>query len=259
MNAVTATMPKGSAFPQRPQRLAIVAAAGTQVERSEYRNSRTSNAMALLASGGITALIIASFLFMNATHPQKVAANLNVFALQDMAAPPPEPAPAPPPPKPAEAAATVTRTPPLVPIPQAAPVPAPPIAAGPPASDAPIQQVSVPAGATGPSSPPHPVNGADLSTKLLAAKPPSYPVESRQLREQGTVILAVLLSPDGRVDQISIKQSSGFFRLDRAAMSAVRHWRWSPTLIDGQAVAVRGMLTIPFILRSSGQAAISST
>lgn len=240
----------------RSQRLAIVAATDTGTERSEYRNSGKSNMMALLASGGITALIIASFLFMNATRPQKAETNLNVFALQDMAAPPPEPAPAPPP-KPAAAAAT--RTPPLVPVPQAAPAPAPPIAAGPPVSDAPVQQVSMAAGATSPSSPAHPVNGADLSTKLLSAKPPSYPVESRQLREQGTVILAVLLSPDGRVDQISIKQSSGFFRLDRAAMRAVRHWRWSPTLVDGQAVAVRGMLTIPFILRNSGQAAISST
>ena len=37
-------------------------------------------------------------------------------------------------------------------------------------------------------------------------------------------------------------------RLDKAALDAVRRWRWSPMLRDGQAVAVRGLVEIPFTL-----------
>lgn len=94
----------------------------------------------------------------------------------------------------------------------------------------------------------------DLSSKMISATPPRYPVESRRLREQGTVILAVLLSLEGRVEQISIARSSGFARLDRAAYGAVRHWRWSPTIHNGQPALVRGNVVIPFVLRAGAGA-----
>ncbi len=97
---------------------------------------------------------------------------------------------------------------------------------------------------------PGPVNGGDLSSRMLSANPPRYPLESRRLREEGTVVLDVLLSVEGRVAQISVSQSSGFFRLDKAAVHAVRHWRWSPLVRDGAPVMVRGLVTIPFVLQA---------
>ncbi|MCJ2184421.1 energy transducer TonB, partial [Novosphingobium sp. 1949] len=117
----------------------------------------------------------------------------------------------------------------------------------PPAPAAPVANESAPVQAAAASST---VEGGDLSSRLLAAQPPSYPVESRRAHEQGTVQLLVLVGTDGRVSEISLASSSGSDRLDKAALRAVRHWRWMPTLRGGVAVLVRGIVTIPFVLRS---------
>ena len=44
----------------------------------------------------------------------------------------------------------------------------------------------------------------------------------------------------------------GFPRLDNAARDAVRGWRWKPVMRDGQAFRVKGVVEIPFILRTDG-------
>lgn len=55
-----------------------------------------------------------------------------------------------------------------------------------------------------------------------------YPTLSKRLGEQGTVILNVLVSVSGDVSSIEIKQSSGFERLDKAAVVGVRDWLFEP-------------------------------
>ena len=92
---------------------------------------------------------------------------------------------------------------------------------------------------------------ANLNTRLLSADPPRYPVQSRRLRETGTVVLMVVVGVDGRVSAISVATSSGSDRLDRAALNAVRRWRWSPTIIDGRPSPVQGLVRIPFELKDS--------
>lgn len=92
------------------------------------------------------------------------------------------------------------------------------------------------------------VDGGDMGTQMIEARPPKYPIESRRKREQGIVVLAITLGTDGRVNTLAVARSSGFARLDDAARHAVRHWRWSPTLRDGQPVMVRGTVEIPFVL-----------
>lgn len=101
-----------------------------------------------------------------------------------------------------------------------------------------------------PSPPSTAAEGGDLSSRVLFAKPPKYPTDARRAREQGTVKLLVLVGSDGRVKDIEIMASSGSSRLDRAALSAVRHWRWSPTIANGVAVAVRGFVPVTFALQS---------
>ncbi len=103
-----------------------------------------------------------------------------------------------------------------------------------------------------PAGPPAAISGGDLSSSMIEAVPPKYPYESRRLKEQGTVILEVLLGQDGRVDRIQIHRSSGFQRLDKAALDAVRRWRWSPRIREGQPVAVRGLVELPFALTPRG-------
>lgn len=67
---------------------------------------------------------------------------------------------------------------------------------------------------------------------------PPYPAVSRQLREQGRVLLDVYILPDGSVGEIRLRESCGYPRLDRSALEAVRHWRYLP--------ARRGTEPIPY-------------
>lgn len=100
-----------------------------------------------------------------------------------------------------------------------------------------------------PAAPTGPMSVDDLSSKMVSAPPPKYPVESRRRKEQGTVFLTVLVGTDGSVAEIGVSRSSGSARLDKAALEAVRRWRWSPTKQAGMAVMVRGIVDIPFVLQ----------
>ncbi|TVV70453.1 energy transducer TonB [Sphingomonas solaris] len=136
---------------------------------------------------------------------------------------------------------TIVSPPPLV----ATPAPPPQVAI---VAEAPPPQAVVVAAAPRVAAVSAPVS-VDLSTKLVSGKPPRYPIESRRHKEQGTVVLRLTLGLDGGVEAISVAQSSGFDRLDQAALDAVRRWRWSPTVQGGQPVQVRGMVPIPFVLQ----------
>lgn len=100
-----------------------------------------------------------------------------------------------------------------------------------------------------PAAPMGPVSVSDLGAKMISMVPPSYPVECRRRKEQGTVFLTVVLATDGTVAEVHIARSSGSERLDKAALQAVRKWRWSPTIRNGAPVMVQGTVDIPFILK----------
>lgn len=95
--------------------------------------------------------------------------------------------------------------------------------------------------------PEHAASG-DLAATVESSIPPRYPVESRRLKEQGTVTLNVLVAETGRVEAIKVESSSGYKRLDQAALQAVRKWTWHPYTQNGQPMKVRGIVEIPFIL-----------
>lgn len=63
---------------------------------------------------------------------------------------------------------------------------------------------------------------------------PHYPMVSRRLSEQGAVILRFLVAPDGSVQNGMVSTSSGFERLDRAALDSLSQCRFNPATIDGQ-------------------------
>lgn len=66
-------------------------------------------------------------------------------------------------------------------------------------------------------------------------KPP-YPAVSRRMGEEGHVLLSVHIRADGHVDEVKLKQSSGFTRLDDSAMKTVRHWRYVPAKRNGKPI-----------------------
>lgn len=100
------------------------------------------------------------------------------------------------------------------------------------------------------SPPAAPVTIDDLATKMITIVAPRYPIESRRRKEQGTVHLSLVLDFDGKVAEIRLARSSGFERLDKAALEAVRKWRWAPTVRAGQPVMVHGTVDIPFVLKT---------
>ncbi len=85
------------------------------------------------------------------------------------------------------------------------------------------------------STAPLPVANAPLTTELpstnaryLHNPEPPYPPISGRLGEHGTVLIRVLVSDTGLAQDAQVKTSSGFFRLDNAALSTVRDWRFVP-------------------------------
>jgi len=57
---------------------------------------------------------------------------------------------------------------------------------------------------------------------------PPYPLLARKRGYQGTVILEVLVSKDGKAASIQLSRSSGYNILDRAAIKGIRDWLFYP-------------------------------
>lgn len=71
---------------------------------------------------------------------------------------------------------------------------------------------------------------------------PAYPPASRRLNEEGVVALAVLVDEQGRPVEVRVSHSSGFPRLDQAAMEGLRKWRFQAAMQAG--VASRAWTTV---------------
>jgi periplasmic protein TonB len=76
----------------------------------------------------------------------------------------------------------------------------------------------------------------------------NYPSESLRRREQGTVMLRVLVGVDGHPEQIEIDKSSGSRTLDNAARDAVKRWTFSPGMHGGIPYAAWARVPISFTL-----------
>jgi protein TonB len=77
---------------------------------------------------------------------------------------------------------------------------------------------------------------------------PAYPALSRRLGEQGRVVIRVLIDKDGKPQQGNIEQSSGYARLDQAALRAAMDWRYVPGRRDGKAQDMWFSVPIQFTL-----------
>jgi protein TonB len=60
-------------------------------------------------------------------------------------------------------------------------------------------------------------------------QPPHYPPASRARAEEGTTtVLALLVSQGGRAQELKLERSSGYARLDHAALAAAARWEFNP-------------------------------
>lgn len=78
--------------------------------------------------------------------------------------------------------------------------------------------------------------------------PPAYPRMSRRMGEQGAVLVRLLISVDGRAEQAEIRVSSGYARLDEAALETVKRWRYVPGKRAGVPEAMWFNVPVRFVL-----------
>jgi periplasmic protein TonB len=104
-----------------------------------------------------------------------------------------------------------------------------------------------------PPSPAHsgePIVQARFDADYLNNPAPAYPPVSKRLRERGTVVLKVLVRPDGGSDSVLVHSTSGSRRLDDAAVEAVKRWRFVPAKRGIETVASWVLVPVVFTLRT---------
>ncbi|MFT7115381.1 MAG: protein TonB [Rhodoferax sp.] len=103
-----------------------------------------------------------------------------------------------------------------------------------------------PAAAVRPAPPSMVLPSSDA--QYLQNPKPAYPSLSKRLGEQGRVVIRVFIEADGSAKRAEIKQSSGFDRLDQAALITVLRWRYVSGKKAGVAEAMWFNVPISFVL-----------
>jgi protein TonB len=201
----------------------------------------------------------------------------DMLAFVVSAAPPPPPPPPPAPPASKSAKPSVVKSQPLTRV-QAAPVEAPtaieeepPIETGTDDGVPGGVEGGVPGGVVGgivgglvttglppppppPAPPPAPpaerapvrIGGELTAPALVERVEPTYPPLAVRAQVQGVVILEAVVDRDGRVEDVRVLRSIPL--LDSAAVAAVRKWRYSPLLLNGQPERFVLTVTVSFII-----------
>ncbi len=156
------------------------------------------------------------------------------------------------PPAPTPVKKTITKAPTVAaPLPVAIndPTPAPNAPVGttaPQSAPAPITVPVAAAPVAAPSSPAVQLPSSDAD--YLQNPRPPYPSISRRLNEQGKTTVRVMIGADGKPQRAEIAKSSGFTRLDDAAIATVMSWRYVPGKRGGVAEAMWFNVPINWVL-----------
>ncbi len=85
-----------------------------------------------------------------------------------------------------------------------------------------------------------------MEGNLVHRVEPQYPMIAKQLHIQGVVILKAVISREGRIEQAETVQGQDL--LSRAALEAVRQWKYRPYYLNGEPVEVETQITVNFVL-----------
>jgi periplasmic protein TonB len=85
-----------------------------------------------------------------------------------------------------------------------------------------------------------------MEAYLVQRVQPEYPPLAKSVRIQGEVVLRAMISRNGTIENLQVL--SGHPMLARAAVDAVRQWRYRPYLLNGEAVEVETQITVNFLL-----------
>jgi protein TonB len=101
--------------------------------------------------------------------------------------------------------------------------------------------------AIAPPSQPHAVAPPLVeSSEYVRADKPVFPRESQRKREYGTVLVRVLVDTTGRPAQLQIERTSGYERLDEAAIRCVEKFRFRPYEVNGVAQPAQVLIPVGF-------------
>lgn len=113
----------------------------------------------------------------------------------------------------------------------------------------PIDETAAPAaaGPTPSNATPVAMAPGDQPVPLPGQKPaPEYPRAALRNGESGTVLVRVAVDASGMPTDVTLEKNSGSRDLDRAALEAVRKWRFQPAQRDGQPVPASLVIPIEF-------------
>ncbi len=71
---------------------------------------------------------------------------------------------------------------------------------------------------------------------------PRYPESARRRGIEGTVLLKMRITAQGRVEDVQVVRSAGYPEMDESAIEAVRRWRFEPARRNGEPVAEDAVL-----------------
>ena len=91
------------------------------------------------------------------------------------------------------------------------------------------------------------IGGGVSAPRAVFTPEPEYSEEARRAKHQGTVVLWLVVGPDGRPRDLRVLRSLGL-GLDEKAMEAVRQWKFEPARKNGTPVAVRINVEVDFKL-----------
>ena len=85
-----------------------------------------------------------------------------------------------------------------------------------------------------------------MQGNLLHRVEPEYPAIAKQAGIQGTVVIKAFISRAGSIERTELL--SGHPLLARAALEAVRQWRYRPYYLNDEPVEVETQITVNFVL-----------
>ena len=91
------------------------------------------------------------------------------------------------------------------------------------------------------------VGGDIKEPKKIKDVKPVYPEAAKAAGVQGIVIIEAIIGTDGTVNEAKVLRPVP--ELEKAAIDAVMQWKYTPTLLNGEAVEVIMTVTVTFTLQ----------
>jgi periplasmic protein TonB len=93
------------------------------------------------------------------------------------------------------------------------------------------------------------VSAGLLSSNIVKFQMPEYPKVARKQNLQGDVLVRIVISDKGKIEKAAALNGPPYLR--SSVEKAVRHWRYTPYMENGQPVEVQTWVTFHFVMRAS--------